>query len=330
MTEKNAIKFTFDGGGVAVPHDDRAPQALPSRTLAKVLTGVAKVAIRRKVQKEFGNPTSTRTTCCPNYTIRVRHHNTRFQLMRWLRRKRPNLQRAETEENLSKTLGYTMGQTRLVQDGGPPVGPSQRLSKIQPQQAKAIEEKQAKAVQQYTGAIQVLEEEGNREQGNQAQSKHDKQAAEQQGPSGVDFEALKWSSSPAAEMTEKNAIKFTFDGGGVAVPHDDRAPQALPSQTLAKVLTGVADGDQDQDHARHPVAVTSEGFLLVQWAGLETQEQANLLASIRGSSAPTLWLGLFESNGRMKRDEALFAEDPSCDIQALEYGEQEAYHTEQC
>ena len=112
---------------------------------------------RRKVQKEFGNPTSTRTTCCPNYTIRVRHHNTRFQLMRWLRRKRPNLQRAETEENLSKTLGYTMGQTRLVQDGGPPVGPSQRLSKIQPQQAKAIEEKQAKAVQQYTGAIQVLE-----------------------------------------------------------------------------------------------------------------------------------------------------------------------------
>ena len=50
-----------------------------------------------------------------------------------------------------------MGQTRLVQDGGPPVGPSQRLSKIQPQQAKAIEEKQTKAVQQYTGAIQVLE-----------------------------------------------------------------------------------------------------------------------------------------------------------------------------
>ena len=220
-----------------------------------------------------------------------------------------------------------------------------------------------------------------------------------------------------------------LQGGGVAVPHDDRAPQALPSQTLAKVLTGVADGDQDQDHARHPVAVTSEGdlsatgviggfpgeahvggivttyheillqpppatwgnydsmdceacqspmksqsshaggaegdpveescvyygwwqawpsqswgvwgpqkrrssawasdswrsyeyepsssserssasfipdffagFLLVQWAGLETQEQANLLASIRGSSAPTLWLGLFESNGRMKRE----------------------------
>ena len=90
-----------------------------------------------------------------------------------------------------------------------------------------------------------------------------------QGPSGLDFEALKWSSTPPAQMTEKNAIKFTFDGvpqcGGEAelLPiYKEEALQYLMMiehrKRYPKVLTGVANGDQDRDHARHPVAVTSE------------------------------------------------------------------------
>ena len=38
----------------------------------------------------------------------------------------------------------------------------------------------------------------------------------------------------------------------------------------------------------------------------------------------------YVAGGMEQENEALFAEDPSCDIQALEYGEQEAYRTEQC